>query len=162
MKQLYSMTGVRPLKKPSRVHSAISFLVLAETPEIAKAMLLEHDPNFVFVTQPNSAGNVQYHNYYTWTPEDLRRRMGEPEPEKKPKPAPKLSSKPLGERQAGVLQSLQEHGGRWPGGGWVWSTDSDTRSILESLAQRCLVDKNGEGRQASYTINEHGVRALEG
>jgi hypothetical protein len=83
-------------------------------------------------------------------------------PEKKVKPAPALSDRPLGDTQLNVLRALRDHQGRWHSScGWYWSTDSGTRRILETLVQRCLVDKEGEGYRATYTINRSGLEALK-
>lgn len=83
---------------------------------------------------------------------ELRKLKGEPEPTRRAQ-APRLSSRPLGETQRSVLRSLAKS--RYPGG-WLWDTHSGTVRILESLYQRCLVDKSG----GVYTINDAGRAAI--
>lgn len=60
--------------------------------------------------------------------------------------------RPLGTTQLGVLQALQDprHGGVWYAGcGWIWSTVSETKRLLDSLVNRGLVTR--EERPYSWT-----------
>lgn len=50
-------------------------------------------------------------------------------------------TRPLGKTQMSILRSLHEHK-RWSRGcGWIWSNDSETIRLLESLVARSLVTK---------------------
>ena len=68
-------------------------------------------------------------------------------------------SRPLGDKQRGLLKSLAAHK-RWFHSykcGWVWDTPSGTAKILESLVARGLVKKHEEDKHTVYTLTEEGV-----
>ena len=53
----------------------------------------------------------------------------------------------LGKNQEGVLKALHDHGNYHPTRlcGWRWSTEADTKRILDTLVKRGLVTINDEG-----------------
>jgi hypothetical protein len=69
----------------------------------------------------------------------------------------------LGPNQIGIMRSLSgvsmaSRTARfserpYPGGGWIWDTDSRTRVLLNSLVRRRLVSKDGDGH---YRLTDAG------
>jgi DNA-binding IclR family transcriptional regulator len=51
--------------------------------------------------------------------------------------------RPLTDRQAGCLSALRRHG-RWPNL-WVWNNESTTRTILDALVKKGLVQRDENG-----------------
>jgi hypothetical protein len=163
MSQLWSITAVRPLKNRERVHTTVHLVALGDTADEALARVKEHDDGrSCWFSKPSPCGPVQTTVYGTWTPAQLAQARGEPLPEAKPKKEPKLSTRPLGAAQRGVLEALKRNGGKWPAG-WVWDTESGTCRVLEGLAQRCLVDRVDRGPNVwpLFTINANGLAELE-
>jgi hypothetical protein len=78
---------------------------------------------------------------------------------------PEPDTEGLGPNQIGILRSLagvsmagprdQYTERPYPGGGWVWDTDSRTRRLLDSLVRRRLVRK--DYRRYRLTAAGHGV-----
>ena len=74
----------------------------------------------------------------------------------------------LGANQIGIMRSLSgvsmatgtaRFGERpYPGGGWIWDSDSRTRRLLNSLVRRLLVSRDGDGRYR-LTAAGHDVMA---
>lgn len=69
-------------------------------------------------------------------------------------------SKRIGKNQRSVLECLADRG-PWPGTGWTWSNDSETRRILQSLVRRGLV-RTGltPAQRIIYLITEDGLIEL--
>jgi hypothetical protein len=69
----------------------------------------------------------------------------------------------LGPNQVGIMRTLagvsqastrdKFYERPYPGGGWIWDTDSATRRLLNSLVRRKLVAKDGDHR---YRLTEAG------
>lgn len=59
-------------------------------------------------------------------------------------------NRPLGKNQRSVLESLVQHRG-WDGGRWVWTNESTTLRILDSLVRRGLAEKVGSHYRPTET-----------
>jgi hypothetical protein len=145
---LYEISVVKTLRSGERKHTVVYYHVVAASTLEAETKLREYMEDridrYEHVSAAREVGDIQTNSYSTCTPEELLKRQGKPLPEKN------------------VLRALRDHQGRWHSScGWYWSTDSGTRRILETLVQRCLVDKEGEGYRATYTINRSGLEALK-
>lgn len=164
----YRIRVVKPLRAGKRVHTVIYYSVLAKDEADAtnklKVCLNElgyGEEKIEHIGQPDERDDIQTVLFTSCTPAELRQMKGLPEPKTKPAPERKLSTRKLGDTQLSVLKSLHEHGG-WPGG-WVWNTDAGTARIIESLYQRCLVeraDPKRPGDYGRYTINAEGLKAI--
>lgn len=159
--QMWSITAVRPLMGRQRTHSARRLLVVAASAEHALSLAKDWDQGqSCWFSEPSPVSPVQATLFHSVTPAEFDKLRGIPAQAPKEKPAPAKSKKPLGDTQRAVLRSLKEHG-KWPGG-WVWNNESQTNKTLESLAQRCLVNREDRGENAYpiFTINEDGLKAL--
>jgi hypothetical protein len=65
----------------------------------------------------------------------------------------KPSPRTLGPDQRSILRAMKDHGSWYQGCGWIWSNDSTTVRLLESLAQRGYVRR---------TLRPAGVEHLTG
>jgi hypothetical protein len=158
--QLYQFDVV--LKGYRARHWVNQYLVVGESAGHARARLLERliesDVEFKHVDEGREMGVVQYVSSRSIPNADAQKRMGIAPAVPKPKPKPKPSKRVLGLTQRSVLRGLVEHKGWHDNGcGWVWNNVSGTQRILDSLVQRCLVDKGDH----KYTINEAGIKALK-
>lgn len=164
---LFKVSVVRPLKGRDRVHSMVTFHVMAPSPRDAEELVRKDQAELgytvEFMTRATCLSEGPHViGYYTLSKESLRKLRSEPPT---PTPAPKAikhSTAMLGDRMHGVLQSLSNHG-KYPGG-WVWDTHSGTIRTLERLRLRGLVDRTGNGnptRAETYTMNQAGRDALE-
>jgi hypothetical protein len=160
MKQatMYQFGVLLPTINSSR-YTCIYYLVAGESSEHARARLLErlveNALTFEHVDAGREMGPVQLASSVSVSRADALKRMGKPAEAPKPPPAPKLSTRPLGDIQRSLLRGLVEHKG-WSGNTWVWDNYSGTQRRLDALVQRCLVDKTG----SMYTINNAGREAL--
>jgi hypothetical protein len=161
--KLWSITVVYRLWSSRRVHSARRMIVLAETALAAVQRYKDEYPDeqhrVEVIREPVQCSPVYTGAHLYFTKDEVRQMKGLSKPEARaPKPRA-LSDRPLGETQRSVLCSVREHGSWSINCGWYWNNDSGTRKILDSLYQRCLVDRS-EGRSPTYTINDEGRKAL--
>lgn len=158
--RLWEVLVVHPLRIRERINSARLLVVLADSPEQAKERAKAWDGGRAeWIGEPTPVKPVQVMRFLTVTKSELAKMKGESLPAQKPKPAPKLSNRKLGQLQMNVLQSLKQHG-TYPGG-WIWGSASATERTLESLVQRCLVNKTMVGKVAEFTLNAQGLAAIE-
>lgn len=160
---LYEVTVIYAKRPREHKHTGNAFIVEADSEEAAVARMKQHlqrrQTQPVFVGSPRNLGDVAaVTRWLSFDPQRVRQLLGEPEPEVKPKPEPRLSDRPLGEVQLAVLKSLMEHGDSFGGKSpWVWSTPSQTLRILDALVQRCLVKKEDGDR---YTLSPAGAHVV--
>ena len=69
-------------------------------------------------------------------------------------------NRPLGDNQRHVLKALRTHGTYFKGCGWIWTSPSATKTILDSLVKRGLVEVNlGQHVRWVYKLTEAGEAA---
>lgn len=163
--KLYDIAVVKPLRTGERSHSVVRYHVVAETEVQAgvkiREFLQDQCTRWEWIGKPEPVRDVQSHQFYCCTQQRLAELQGKSRPPKPTPREPKLSTRPIGETQIDVLKSMVRHGGYWHQScGWYWDNHSGTARICETLYQRCLVHKTTEGRTPTYTINEHGRKAI--
>lgn len=164
MRKIFEVSVYKPLAPRERLHTCITYTVLAASEEGALAVVgktlerLRH--KYLHMTIHGHKDDdgvspvVMNNRFSTCTKQELAQLMGLPLSESK-EVVRKLSDKALGATQLEVLKSLRSS--PYPKGGWVWGTHSGTVAIVESLYARMLVDKvNGQ-----YVISAEGLKTLE-
>lgn len=165
MRKIYECWVYDPIVPGRMKHTVHRFYVLATSLPKAKQALIDWREltnmhvvrGRLFDEQDDGSGEIIMSDHWAnfITKDEMAKVKGEPEkPARKPR-EPKTSTKPLGENQGYILQSLIR--GSYPNSGWLWDTPSGTVRLLEGLRLRCLVDLT----DGIYTINEAGRAAAK-
>lgn len=166
--KLFEVNVYQPLDVRTGMHTRITLVLTAYDAFTAvdKVRAFEKYSRIEWISKPIlvPAGITRTH-YSTCTPETLVKiqEQGQLTSAARPKPPPKVVNRAVGPTQRDVLVWLNT----WPEGctavrmhaehvAWVHTSISSLQRILDSLAQRCLVNLV----DGVYTINPTGLEAI--